>query len=90
MKKSNWKKEFRQKFGKDYTIKSDPHDYTHEGLDLNQHLGTAISFILDLLEKQKKELNVDMLRQWLNEDRITDPKKIVTNKDIKDWLKLNN
>lgn len=30
--------------------------------------------------------NVGMMRQWLNEDRITDPKKMVTNEDILHWL----
>jgi len=30
--------------------------------------------------------NISMLRQWLNEDRITDPEKMVTNEDIKFWL----
>ena len=35
-------------------------------------------------EEQKK--NIGMLRQWLNEDRITDPKKMVTNKEIITWL----
>ena len=30
---------------------------------------------------------VGFLRQWLNEDRITDPKKTVTTKDIIHWLK---
>ena len=29
---------------------------------------------------------IGLLRQWLNEDRITEPKKMITNKDIKDWL----
>ena len=33
-----------------------------------------------------KELNISMLRQWLNEDRITDHKRMVTNEDIKFWL----
>jgi len=33
------------------------------------------------------EQSVSFLRQWLNEDRITDPKKMVTNEDIKHWLK---
>lgn len=32
--------------------------------------------------------NIGMLRQWLNEDRITDPKKMVTNEEIKHWLSL--
>jgi len=27
-----------------------------------------------------------MLRQWLNEDRIDDPKKMITNADIEYWL----
>ena len=30
--------------------------------------------------------NVGMLRQWLNEDRITDPKKMVTNEMLLSWL----
>ena len=32
---------------------------------------------------------VGSLRQWLNEDRITDNKKMVTNEDIKFWLGLD-
>ena len=31
-----------------------------------------------------KEIN--MLRQWLNEDRITDTEKMVTNEEIITWL----
>lgn len=31
--------------------------------------------------------NISMLRQWLNEDRITD-KKMVTNEEIETWLSL--
>lgn len=30
--------------------------------------------------------HIGMLRQWLNEDRITDPKKMVTNDDIIHFL----
>lgn len=30
----------------------------------------------------EKKLGIGFLRQWLNEDRITDPKKMVTNEDI--------
>ncbi len=33
------------------------------------------------------ELDISFLRQWLNEDRITDPEKMVTNEQIKKWLK---
>lgn len=32
------------------------------------------------------ESNVGMLRQWLNEDRIKEPSKIVTNKQLLFWL----
>jgi len=44
------------------------------------------------LEKTMKEYKaslikkIGLLRQWLNEDRITEPKKMITNKDIEDWL----
>lgn len=32
--------------------------------------------------------NIGALRQWLNEDRITDPKKMVTNEQIMNWLNI--
>jgi len=32
---------------------------------------------------------IGMLRQWLNEDRIDDPKKMVTNEQIEMWLALD-
>ena len=38
--------------------------------------------------KEEIEQNIGLLRQALNEDRITDPKKLVTNQYIKDWLEL--
>ena len=42
----------------------------------------------EALEKQKAELreNIGPLRQWLNEDRITDPKKMVSNENLESWL----
>ena len=36
------------------------------------------------------ELNIGFLRQWLNEDRITDPKKMISNEDLKYWLTLKH
>jgi hypothetical protein len=36
------------------------------------------------METNKKRIG--MLRQWLNEDRITDIQKMVTNEDIETWL----
>lgn len=32
------------------------------------------------------ENNVGMLRQWLNEDRIKDGDRFVSNKDLIDWI----
>ena len=36
------------------------------------------------------ELNIGMLRQHLNEHRITDPKKMVTSEEIKHWLEIED
>ena len=58
---------------------------------------TVKNFIKGLLATKEKhsdtanvrlERNIGMLRQALNEDRITDPKKMVTNEYIKHWLEL--
>jgi len=40
------------------------------------------------LKEREAELNkrIGFLRQWLNEDRITDPDKMVTNAEIMNWL----
>lgn len=37
-------------------------------------------------EKYKKSLRIGFVRQWLNEDRITDPKRMVTNEEIEHML----
>lgn len=45
--------------------------------------------LFDFIRKIRAEAvreNVGMLRQWLNEDRIIDPKKMVTNEDLLHWL----
>ena len=36
------------------------------------------------------ELAIGMLRQHLNENCITDPKKMVTNAEIKHWLEVED
>ncbi len=41
---------------------------------------------LDTHRLEQIEGKISMLRQWLNEERITDPKKMVTNEEIKTWL----
>jgi len=37
-------------------------------------------------ERERIKENIGQLRQWLNEDRITDPKKMVTNEQIEYML----
>lgn len=46
-------------------------------------------FLYELAEKVggQSRYNVSQLRQWLNEERITD-KKLVTNKEIETWLEI--
>ena len=40
------------------------------------------------LAKDKEFLfKIGMLRQWLNEDRISDPSKMVSNEDLLKWFK---
>jgi hypothetical protein len=49
-------------------------------------------FIRSLLTHQREEMiaqlkqDIGMLRQWLNEDRITDSNRMVTNKEIAMWI----
>lgn len=45
--------------------------------------------LLEVKRETEKELDIKIgqLRQWLNEERITDPKKMVTNEDLKTFLK---
>lgn len=41
-----------------------------------------------LKEREEVMKNVGLLRQWLNEERITDTKRLVTNDEIIHWLAL--
>ena len=57
----------------------------------NGALITPILFEIIAEHKQAREevfRNIGHLRQWLNEDRITDPKKMVTNEELRHWLDL--
>lgn len=38
--------------------------------------------------KEQQRRNIGMMRQWLNEDRITDVKKMVSNEELAYWLNL--
>jgi len=56
--------------------------------DVDEFTKELSGYIEDLLSAQKKEPleNIGMLRQWLNEERITDPNNMVSNRDIKIML----
>ena len=53
------------------------------GLDLKSLVDTARAYQLtfDILKN-----NIPRMRQWLNEDRITDTKRLVDNEDLSFWL----
>ena len=57
-------------------------------LNADRHL--AVENLEALFTKQQEELNknIDQLRQWLNEEKIDDFKKMITNDDIKYWLDI--
>jgi len=60
-------------------MKDTPEGQTHS---FNDGCGDpAHNFIEDFDKK------IGMMRQWLNEDRITDSKKMVTNEELKHWFK---
>lgn len=47
-------------------------------------ISDLLNLIDSLLDKQK--INLGMLKQWLNEDRITDINKMVTNEEIEVFI----
>jgi hypothetical protein len=63
----------------------------HEG-DMEWHAKEWSEFIrkvrCDAKEEQREEIRgrIGLLRQWLNEDRITDIDRMVDNQEIELWL----
>lgn len=82
---SDWRIEFREYFDK--TLK--PKKPTMANLDRE----LCVNFIENLIQlereeqKEKLKVNIGKLRQWLNEDRITDTNKMVTNEELLVWFK---
>ena len=56
--------------------------YGHDSVCCSDMNGIVINKPENKLKSQ-----IGLLRQWLNEERITDPKKMVTNEDIASFLK---
>ena len=53
---------------------------------LNNFLKDSLTSMLDDRDKELQQ-KVGILRQWLNEDRITDVSRMVTSEQILNWLK---
>lgn len=85
-----WEEEFNELYG-------DTDVYENDLIPKNDVLAThhhIKKFISRTIANARREgmqnitsQDVSMLRQWLNEDKIDDPKKMVTNEDIMYWLK---
>ena len=63
--------------------------YLLEEPDYILNYDQATKKLLALIKKHERLVNkqkIGMLRQWLNEDRIKDAKRFVTNEDIETWL----
>lgn len=54
---------------------------------IKSFLSSSIDRVLEEVENNQREA-IGMLRQWLNEDRITDPKKMVTNEELTKFLSI--
>ena len=72
MNNSTWEERFDEKFKHSQFV-----DYS-----------SIKSFIAELITEaeERGKPKVGMLRQWLNEDRIDDPQKLVSNEDLEYWL----
>lgn len=94
-KDEEWKKSIKEMLQAFETLISGNHPDYENANDVRE---TILAFIQTLISKSKQEgreeereeikRHIGSLRQWLNEDRITDPKKMVTNEQIKNWLDL--
>lgn len=87
--KEQYKKKKLEEFGEKYadfcddiTLLMDMTDFISQLIDESFMVGrdSTIKHVAD---------NIGFLRQWLNEDRITDPNKIVDNEQIAVWILSN-
>lgn len=66
-------------------------DITAVGFMAKSEAGSRLNEIIKLTMIETIEtdmIHIGMLRQWLNEDKISDPKKMVTNEDILHFLQF--
>lgn len=70
-----------------YCKKNTSSQYNQAITDLQAFLPSLLSAMEAEIHQEIKQ-NIGMLRQWLNEDRITDTNKMVTNEEIEKFLFL--
>lgn len=79
----NWEEEFDEKFDNIYKLNET------RTVSAQLPIGNEIKqFIKDIRKQDEEELikNIGFLRQWLNEDRITDVSRMVTNEQLLRWF----
>ena len=83
---SEWEKEFDKEFVTKDGVPCGYADWQDYFLSIKYFIASQITNahaegVRDTLK------NVGMLRQWLNEDRIKDVDRFVTNEELEHWLK---
>ena len=87
--KQSMESRFDELFAGQLALANDFFQVSYEKLHLIPSVKQFIKSEITLaLAKHDAELQqrIGMFRQWLNEDRITEPSKMVTNEEIKKWL----
>jgi len=55
-------KEFEQKYGKEFMIKSEPYDYIHKGVDPSFSINYIKQFLSQAIEQTKKETREETIK----------------------------
>lgn len=79
-------KHAEQHIGTKETLVDNFDGWVSELLSVNEIIKYADQFATS--QKQEMTKNISLLRQWLNEERITDPAKMVSNEEIKVFIEL--
>ena len=66
---SSIEKEFEEKYGKSFEIKSEPHNYIHRGVDPSFRLSDVKSFYRQKIEAFGKEVREQENQAWIDGKR---------------------
>ena len=78
-----WESELRQEFAD-----AEMPDLLHSYLETRDLINFVKSQIKQAEEREQKRIfsKIGFMRQWLNEDRIKDPERMVTSEQLLSWL----